>query len=91
MSYTHHAAERMQQRSIPPIIVEFLERFGSSMRSGGADRLFFDKAACRRLRAHLGGERGLKPISKWLNAYIVISDDGQLITAARQTGRFRRQ
>jgi hypothetical protein len=91
MSYTHHAVQRMQQRAIPPMIVDLLERFGSSMRSIGAERLFFDKAACRRLRAHLGGERGLKSFESWLNVYIVIGDDGQLITVARQNGRFRRR
>ncbi len=61
------------------------------MRAHGAERLFFDKAACARLRRYLGGERGLKMIERWLNVYIVVSDDGQLITAARQTERFWRR
>jgi len=48
MSLTHHAAVRLQQRAIPPYVIEFLERFGTGARCGGADRLFFDKAARKR-------------------------------------------
>ena len=49
MSNSHHAAERLQQRAIPPVMVELLERFGSEMRCGKAEKLFFDKAARKRL------------------------------------------
>ncbi|MGB6534546.1 MAG: hypothetical protein WBF58_01130 [Xanthobacteraceae bacterium] len=49
MSITHHAAERLQERAIPPFMVELLERFGSAMRCGKAEKLFFDKAARKRL------------------------------------------
>ena len=36
---------RLQQRGIPPMIVDLLEQFGSAMRCHGAERLMFDKAA----------------------------------------------
>jgi hypothetical protein len=45
MSLTHHAAVRLQQRAIPPFMIELIERFGSEIRCDGASRLFFDKAA----------------------------------------------
>ncbi|UPT99427.1 hypothetical protein J4G48_0015840 [Bradyrhizobium barranii subsp. apii] len=90
MSHTRHAEVRLQQRAIPPFMVELLERFGSEMRCGGADRLFFDKAAVERLRRHMGDRRSLRHIEPWLNLYIIIGDNGRLVTAARRTRRFTR-
>lgn len=67
MTYTSHASARLQQRAIPVRIVDLLEEFGSSMRSHGADRLFFDKAAKRRLVRNVGGKLGLHSIERWIN------------------------
>lgn len=91
MRYTSHASARLQQRAIPARIVDLLEEFGSSMRSNGADRLFFDKATRRRLAHNLNGKRDLQSIERWMNVYIVVSDYGQLVTAARQTARHNRR
>ncbi len=90
MSHTRHAEVRLQQRAIPPFIIELLERFGSEMRCGGADRLFFDKAAIKRLQRHISGGRSLRHLERWRNVYIVIGDNGRLVTAARRTRRFTR-
>lgn len=84
---TIHAQQRLQQRAIPPFVVDLLEAFGSERRCGGAERLFFDKAARRRLTQALGGRRGLRLIEPWLNVYAVVGDNGRLVTAARQTRR----
>jgi hypothetical protein len=88
---TSHAQRRLQQRGIPPFVLHLLERFGSIMRCGGAERLFFDKAAMNRLRQELGGERGLRTIERWLGVYAVIGDNGQFVTVAHKHRRFRRQ
>ncbi|MGE3244957.1 MAG: hypothetical protein AB7F96_12635 [Beijerinckiaceae bacterium] len=77
---TRHAGERLQQRTIPPFAIELLERFGTSVRSRGADKIFFDKHAKKRVSEYLGGARCLKLIEKLLDAYIVVSDDGKIIT-----------
>lgn len=90
MSRSHHAEVRLQQRAIPPFMVELLERFGSEMRCGGADRLFFDRAAIRRLEQHFGDHRSLRHVEQWLNVYIVVGDNGRLVTAAHRTRRFNR-
>jgi hypothetical protein len=79
----------MQQRGIPPLMIDLLHRCGSTMRCGGADRLFFDKAARRRLKACLGGDRGLKAVEPWLDIYLVQGDDGAAFTVAHQQRRFR--
>lgn len=81
-SFTTHAGRRLQQRAIPAFVVELLERYGSERRCGQADRLFFDKAAKKRLRQHLGGKRGLQMIERWMGVYAVIGDNGRVVTVA---------
>jgi hypothetical protein len=72
------------------MIVDLLMQFGSSFRCGDAERLMFDKSAVKRLRRHLGGDRGLNIIARWLTVYVVVGDNGHLVTAAHKTTRFRR-
>ena len=88
---TEHAQERLQQRAIPPPIIDLLEQFGTAVRARGAERLVFDKPARRRLRRHLGGDRGLRVVERWLGVYAVVSDDGFLVTVAHQQRRHRRR
>ncbi|GLS46939.1 hypothetical protein [Methylobacterium brachythecii] len=87
---TLHAQGRLQQRAIPPFIIALLDEFGSIARCGGAERLTFDKAARRRLAREFGGQRNLHVIERWLGVYVVVSDDGLVVTAAHRTRRFRR-
>ena len=90
MTLTAHASKRMQQRAIPTVVLELLERFGSERRCSEAYRLFFDKAARKRLRSHMGGPRSIKHIEQWLNVYVVIGDNGKVVTAAHRTRRVPR-
>jgi len=87
--YSEHAQKRLQQRAIPPFILELLETCGTAQRCGEAEKLVFDKAARKRLKHHLGGARNLKIIEPWLSVYAVIGDNGTVITAARYTKRGR--
>ena len=90
ITFTMHAETRIQQRAIPPMVIDLLMQFGSASRCGGAERLIFDKLALRRLRRHLGGDRGLKLIDRWLNVYAIIGDNGQLVTVAHKHSHFYR-
>lgn len=90
MIWSHHAEVRLQQRAIPAFMVDLLECFGSEMRCGGAHKVFFDKAAIKRLERHLGSSRSLRHVERWLNSYIVIGDNGRVVTAGRRTRRLRR-
>jgi hypothetical protein len=90
ITFTMHAETRIQQRGIPPMVIDLLMQFGSASRCGGAERLTFDKLALRRLRRHLGGDRGLKLIDRWLNVYAIIGDNGQLVTVAHKHSHFYR-
>jgi hypothetical protein len=86
---TQHAKVRMQQRSIPPLAVEIFERFASTMRRDGAEVLYFDKAARKRVAKAFGGHRGCRAVEKWLDAYVV-NDNGVVITVAHRTRRLKR-
>ena len=88
--HTRHAQERLQQRAIPMLVVDLIRSNGSCMRHNGADIFFIDKEARRRLRRELGGDRSVRLLEPWLGHYLVIGDDGQLITAAARTGRLKR-
>jgi hypothetical protein len=90
LQYSEHARARIQQRGIPPLVVDLLMQFGSTSRCGGAERLMFDKQAVKRLRHHLGGERGLKVVERWLSVYAIIGDDGLVVTTAHKCAHFHR-
>jgi len=76
---TLHASKRAQQRAIPPIVVEWLMRFGEQRWSRGASVYAFDKEGRRRLRRHIG-QRVFASIEHWLDAYAVVGGDQQVVT-----------
>ena len=88
-SFSMHAAVRRQQRAIPAFIIEVLETCGSERRCNGAEKLIFDKAARKRLKYYLGGERGLRMVEPWLKVYAIIGDNGSIVTTAHTTRRHR--
>lgn len=89
MHMSQHATVRSQQRSISQMQVDLLMQFGTSQPAGdGASKLFFDKAARRRIRAYAGPLAGL--LNEYLDVYAVVSDDDKVITAAHLIERIRR-
>ena len=82
-SLTVHGCERLQQRSIPPVMIEYLERFGSEVRDGNSYKLFFDHAARKRLQHHMG--RLFREVERWLNIYAVYNDHDEMVTAGYRT------
>ncbi len=86
---TTHASKRVQQRAIPPVMIEWLMRFGVQRWSRGASVYEFDKDSRRRLRRHLG-QRLFASVEQWLGAYIVVGGEQQMVTAGwRQRRRHR--
>ena len=81
MQMSQHAAMRSQQRAIPPILVDLLLQFGTNEPAGsGATKIFFDKAARRRVKAYAGPLAGL--FNEHLDVYAVVGTDNQVITTA---------
>ncbi len=87
--FTAHAQTRCQQRAVRLDAIERILDHGRPARVRGAESYCLDKAGRRRLREDLG-EYGFRVIERWLNAYVVVSDDGRIITVARRTSRLRR-
>jgi|GEM_PF-3958200 len=89
LGLTVHASKRAQQRAIPPIIIEWLTRFGTQCWSRGASVYAFDKEGRRRLRRHIG-QRLFASIEHWLDAYVVVGGEQQVVTVGwRQQKRHR--
>jgi len=86
--YTKHAQTRLQQRAIPGEAVEALIAYGERRRHRGADIYYLNKAARSRVRGALG-QNGYKRLSRSLDSYLVMSDDGHLITAAHRQRRLK--
>ncbi|MBX6370198.1 MAG: DUF4258 domain-containing protein [Rhodospirillales bacterium] len=89
LAFTAHAQARCQQRGIRREAIERILDHGCAARVCGADSYFLDKMGRRRLRQDLGAH-GFRAIERWLNAYVVVADDGQIITVAQRTRRLRR-
>lgn len=88
MQLSRHAAIRCQQRSIPPMIREWLLDFGAEEHTHGGTKRFFDQKARRQLAAAYGSEV-VDRMGDLLNLYLVEGDDC-IVTAGVRTRRIRR-
>jgi hypothetical protein len=89
MKMSHHASVRCQQRAIPPMLIDLLLQFGKSEPAGGgASKMYFDKAARRRVKSYAGQLAGF--LDEHLDVYAVVGTDNQIITAAHLIERIHR-
>ena len=86
---SRHARTRMQQRSIPPIIVAPIWEYGCNIRHDGASVYFLNREARNRLKRHIGA-RPYAQMENRLDAYVVVSDDGTIVTVGWRYKRFKR-
>ena len=87
---SYHAQRRMQQRAIPPCLIGWLFAYGRRVHDHhGAQIRFFDRAAKRRLADTLPAQE-LAQLDQKLNAYLVESADGTVVTMGYRTKRMRR-
>lgn len=76
-----HAAQRMQKRAIPMAYVDMLLDFGRPHSSGdGCTSFSMDKEGWRKIESYFGP--AATAMRKVRNAYVIIADDGTLVTAA---------
>ena len=87
--FSRHAQIRMQQRAIPPVIVEWILDYGCDMRHHGASVHFLDQEARDKLKREIGGKRYAQ-VENRLNAYVVVSDDSRILTVGWRYRRFKR-
>lgn len=89
MKMSRHASVRCQQRAIPPILIDLLLQFGKSEPAGdGASKIYFDKAARRRVKSYAGPLAGI--LNEHLDVYAVVGIENQIITAAHLIERIHR-
>jgi hypothetical protein len=79
----------LQQRGLPPLIVDWLHTYGKEHHDHhGATILYFDRHARRRLERAVG-RSPVRCMERWLDAYAVVGGDGQLITTGYRYRRLR--
>lgn len=79
---SNHFRYRAKQRSISNSVVNHLTIYGKSKSvRGGCEMLYFDRDSLDELYADMPQSK--KMLDKHKNAYIIVSKDGCLITAAR--------
>lgn len=87
---TLHAQARLQQRGIPPTVVESLLDFGHEAHDHRGSRIIhFDHRARQQLRRQVGTE-SYKRIEPHLDAYAVVADTGEVIIVGHRTRRINR-
>lgn len=84
-----HADVRAQQRGIPPLIVDWLERFGEEVYDHrGCVVLHFSKRSVRCLERNVGREP-VRRMSEYLQCYAVLTTDGKVITVGKRFKHIR--
>lgn len=79
---SEHATERARDRSIPDIAQWLLSEFGARRRAGrGAETYSFDKRSWKEVE-RLFGSWPLKKMDQLKRTYMVVADDGTIITLA---------
>lgn len=90
LALSRHAEIRSHQRSVPPLIIEWLMDHGArQVDHQGAEIYYFDKGS----RKHLVREHGhevVERLASLLEAYAVVGEDGTVITVGRRYHRINR-
>jgi len=83
---TRHARSRMQQRGIPPALVDRVLRYGREVHDHhGAVVVLVDRAAGERMRRD--GEAHGVELDRLRGVYVVVGTDGTVRTVGHRTRR----
>lgn len=88
ISKTQHCVLRLQQRGIPPLVLDLLSQFGESQYHEGCEILSFTKKALRRIAQYAGADI-VRQIQKYMACYAVFKD-GACVTVAYQLRHHKR-
>jgi len=85
---SNHAKQRMQQRAIPPLMIDLLYLYGRKQHQKGSTVLFLDKRARKRARRVLQDVK--QRFDKLSDTYLVEADrDGTVVTVGHRTQRIK--
>jgi len=75
MKLTKHARTRLQQRAIPPLIIEWLCKYGCRLKGmNGTTVCFFDRESRRSLASEVG-QVVVRRLADLMDTYLVMSGD----------------
>ena len=87
---TDHAQSRMQQRAIPPLILDWLQSYGAIEHDHrGAEVHYFGHDAKRRIAKDVG-QKVVDLLGAFLDAYMVTSNQGDVITCGYRYKKINR-
>ncbi|MXR36113.1 hypothetical protein [Craterilacuibacter sinensis] len=90
MQISNHALTQMKQRAITGSTIHYLIEWGrKAYDHKGAVIRYFDKTRRIQLRKHVGASH-VKQLENQLNAYVVVSTSGQIITVGHRYKRILR-
>jgi hypothetical protein len=91
-NFSKHAGRRARDRNVPPVVFDWLYKFGElTYDEHGAVILHFSHASRRQMEKALG-RRFVAENRRYLNCYAVESSaDGKVITAGRRYRRIPRR
>lgn len=87
MRMTRHATERLAQRNLPLDVLRLIQSYGKPVHSRGALSLMLDDGTLDLIAE--GDLRRRQALTRYRGVYLVESDNGKVITAARRTRRQR--
>jgi hypothetical protein len=88
--YSKHAQVRMQQRGIPPIVVDCLKTMGARAYDHHGGRIrYFDHAGWRRLE-RTWGEEFARKFDRFRDTYLVETPGGEVMTVGHKFRRIQR-
>jgi hypothetical protein len=85
-TYTNHAVNRCQKRAIPQAAVDLVMQYGRIQRHKHGDVYSLDKKSKNSVRSYLGPTI-FKSIEYCLGIYVVVGDNGRIVTVARRLTR----
>ena len=88
MNLSRHATSRMQQRAIPPLMVDLLVRYGREQPTRDGTVVFLDSRGRQRVRQALVD--ALTRFDKLEDAYLIEANDtSTVVTVGHRTRRLR--
>lgn len=90
MQLSNHAVAQMQQRAISELTIDYLMEWGrKAYDHRGAVIRYIDKTSRTQLIRHVGEQR-VRELEHQLDAYVVVSNSGQVITVGHRYKRINR-
>lgn len=87
---TRHANQRMQQRGIPEVVLDWLLQYGESQWDHhGAKVLYFTKKSRRHIDEVVGKD-ATRRYNEYMDSYAVVALDGVLLTCGHRSKKINR-